>query len=694
MDKAPPEKSSSFAHKDREAWEESNPSAAPPDSPAAVEAKVEGDGTPSVNNVDKIEEEKEEKEEGKEAEESVEANPPEDATPKGDDDAPHSFDKILEDIDNFLSYLAVETETNTSLEVHELSIHRFLDLVQEKVSNYIADVEEGKSRWGQHPDDDSSILQAVARVSKLNASLDGSKWGESSGLLINRVGRIHQQAMALLEDEFRALLEDCKPVNVDNNGDENKDTKQEGDDHVEDGDKSLDYPQDAVSHLNKIAKEMISGGYETECCQVFILMRRNTIDELLSKIGFDGISMDDVQKMHWESLQREITKWVETLKQSVGVYFPSELKLIESVFTGCPDTSAYLFCNLTRSIMIQMLNFAESIAISKRSPEKLFKFLDMYEALRDMDPIINGLFGEDKGHEFVKSELVTARSRLGEATVSIFCDLENSIRSDTAKNVVPGGAIHPLTRYIMNYLELTCEYKDTLEQVFRDHLKIERADSNNRAEFQGDNSAQYQDPNEAEKSQFSLQIAKVMDLLDSYLEKKAKLYKDISLSSIFMMNNGRYILQKVKGSPQINELMGDQWRRKKSSDLRQCHKNYQRETWNKVLGCLRDDHGLTVNGKVMKPELKERFKNFNAMFDEIHKTQSSWVVCDEQLQSELRVSISAVVIPAYRSFLGRFAQTLTPGRQSEKYIKYQSDDLETLIDELFDGNPAMTGKRK
>lgn len=76
--------------------------------------------------------------------------------------------------------------------------------------------------------------------------------------------------------------------------------------------------------------------------------------------------------------------------------------------------------------------------------------------------------------------------------VSTFCDWENLIQFDTAKTAVPGRAIH-LTRYIINYLELTCQNKEMLKQVFRDHLKIERADSNdNRSEcWLGDGSVQY-----------------------------------------------------------------------------------------------------------------------------------------------------------------------------------------------------------
>ncbi|KAI4375398.1 hypothetical protein MLD38_013272 [Melastoma candidum] len=287
-----------------------------------------------------------------------------------------------------------------------------------------------------------------------------------------------------------------------------------------------------------------------------------------------------------------------------------------------------------------------------------------------------------------------ARSRIGEAVLCMFGDLENSIKSDTSKNIMPGGAVHPLNRYTMNYLELACEYKDTLEHIFKEHLKIERADSNHRPGHPGEEASHPPQNNnghgQQDQSPFSAQLMRVMELLESNLKSKSKLYRDIPLCSIFMMNNGRYILQKVKGSKGINESVGDVWTRKKSADLRQYHQNYKRETWGKVLGCFKDE-GLTVNGKVMKPELKERFKSFNALFDEIHRTQSQWVVSDEQMQSELRVSISAVVIPAYRSFLGRFSQVFTAGRQTEKYVKYQPEDLENYIDELFDGG---TGKKK
>jgi exocyst complex protein 7 len=673
-----------------------------------LEAKEDAE---AIRDADKEQEEKREEEDKDKVEEiKIEESLP-DQSDKAVDQSPdlhYDLEKASEDIDRFLSSLTKENNGDVPGEISEL-VEKYLDLVEEQVSG------EGRAKWSLVPEEDSFFLEALDRISKLTKSLrevksekeeeeekDQEKEKESRASLINRIGGIQQKAMSYLEEEFRILLEESRTnessdpaIAGDSKG--KQDYQQPESDSA--GLDAVDFPgysDDVVSNLNKIAKEMISGGYESECCQIYMMTRRHALEESLQKLGFEKHSLDDVQKMHWDSLEGEIATWIKTFKQCATVYFPGEKTLADSVFSDYfHSISAGLFSNLTRGILIQLLNFVEGIAMSKRSAEKLFKFLDIYETLRDTVPSMDCLFHDECVNE-LKAETNTARCRLGEAAIFIFCDLENSIKSDTAKTPVPGGAVHPLTRYTMNYLKYVCEYKDTLEQVFNEHSKIERVDSTNRQRFEEGSETQSYNNNDNDENQspFSVQLMRVMDLLDCNLEVKAKLYKDVALSNIFMMNNGRYILQKIKGSAEIHAVMGDTWCRKRSSDLRQYHKNYQRETWNKLLGCLNHE-GLSNNhGKMIKPVLKERFKSFNQMFDEIHKTQSTWVVSDEQLQSELRVSISSVVIPAYRSFLGRFAQVLDPGRQTEKYIKFQPDDIENYIDELFDGNPTSTARRK
>ncbi|KAL5719502.1 hypothetical protein ACHQM5_012268 [Ranunculus cassubicifolius] len=565
--------------------------------------------------------------------------------------------KLSEDVENFLSSLNSNDKTSP-LEIPE-SVERFAKLVQVEIVKCVSG-DVSSLKLFDKTDEEPSILDIIEKISKLKTMLADEKE------IVNLTSSILQRAMSFLGEEFRNIL-DAAPSRASNSGDSSSNTSDE--------DRFPGFSDETVSNMKKIVSAMIASGHEKECRQIYNLLRGNVFEDSISKIGYQKIGIDDVQDMQWETLESEIASWIKVMKQAMNVYFPAERKLCENIF-GEENNAAGIFHSITRNVALQLLNFAESVAMTKRSAEKLFKFLDTYETVRDVIPKINELFSDDTSDE-IKKETQSARSRLGEAACLIFCDLENSIKNDSGKTPVPGGAVHPLTRYTMNYIKYAGEYKDSLEQVFLDNMK--QSDESNQTE-------------EGRPSPFAEQLMTVMDLLDSNLEGKSKLYKDHSLSYIFLMNNGRYIMQKIKESGDIYQLLGNTWSRKRSYDLRLYHKNYQRETWSKVLGCLNHE-GIQVKGKVQKPVLKERFKNFNAMFEEIHKTQSTWIVSDNQLQSELQVSITAVVVPAYRAFLGRFEQHLDPGRETEKYIKFGWEDIETAIDDLFNGNQSFAARK-
>ncbi|KAI0491666.1 hypothetical protein KFK09_025926 [Dendrobium nobile] len=676
------------------------------------------------NKVEKDDNEEREEKEDSPANEKQD-NSDETATTAGEIPEHYDLLSLSDDIDQFLAILHNSPETIP--EIPDIAISRFGALLEKEIAKY----ECGGDRWSSSDSHEvASFLDSVDRASKLSAALSEFSGSEPQYYqAMNEIGAVVHHAMAFLEDEFHSLLvyesssKSRKPPSDSTSG-ASKPKRRPSFSLVHEPDRfvlqpnisdhsatpdspsaDLTSPQpdrQSTTRLRHIANAMITSGYETECCQVYTIARRNAMDASLSDNGFDKISIDDILRMPWETLESEIASWTKAFRHAITISIPRERELCESVFDGPhrPIVDA-IIRSLARSLLIQLLTFAEAVSMVKRSAEKLFKVLDMYEALRDMIPKLDEIFDSHAVDDDIKMDLSSVRTRLGEAAVFIFCDLEISIKSDTAKAPVPGGAVHPLTRYVLNYLKYACEYKNTLEQVFKDHRKVDRPMSTSSSSYSNDgdgddNSAR--DINRCAGSSgqsplFASQVVQVMDLLNANLESKAKLYKDLALSNIFMMNNGRYIVQKIKGSAEIKELLGETWCRKKSSDLRKYHKNYQRETWSKVLGCFKDE-GLQVKGSVLKPVLKERFKSFNSMFEEIHKTQSGWLVSDEQLQSELRVSVSAVVVPAYRSFLGRFSQYLDPGRQTEKYIKFGPDDLETYIEDLFDGNPTSMLKKK
>ncbi|KAB2635750.1 E3 ubiquitin-protein ligase RGLG2-like [Pyrus ussuriensis x Pyrus communis] len=118
-----------------------------------------------------------------------------------------------------------------------------------------------------------------------------------------------------------------------------------------------------------------------------------------------------------------------------------------TLFSSAADLS---FMEVCRGSTIQILNFADAVAIGSRSPERLLKILDVFETLRDLMPEFESVFS-DQYCLFLQNEAITIWKRLGEAIRGIFMELENLI---------------------------TCRSRQTLQQV-TDALRKEGLESSN-----------------------------------------------------------------------------------------------------------------------------------------------------------------------------------------------------------------------
>lgn len=544
--------------------------------------------------------------------------------------------------------------------------------------------------WTDDPDEAYPYLNAIDSI---QAFIENPPSGVDPAAL-DRTQNALQLAMLRLEEELRNLMEkygdsidpDLLQEMTYGNGDEDKE-KPDPPEFLQEGKgfKSMTIdllPQEIVTDLFEIASRMVGSGYQTECTQVFVCSRKAVLEESLQKLGFERLTIEDVQRMPWDFLESEIFKWIRIMKLTIGVLFQSEKYLCENVFKRQISLVDATFYELAKGPMTQLLNFAEAVAIGRRAPEKLFKILDMYEALKDLLPPIEGLFvGESSASLRVEANAILMR--LGEAARGTFTEFENAVQRETSRNPVPGGAVHPLTRYVMNYIRFFSEYTETLNQLLKDR-KVEQSGSfNSRSEA-------------ANRGPLSMVTLSLLELLEKNLEAKSKLYKDPALTIIFLMNNLHYIVQKSK-DVEVRKLVGDDWIKRHSGKLHQYHMDYRRTAWTKVLAFLRDE-GISVSGGSVSGTtrnlLKERFKNFNTAFDETVKAQSSWIVSDSQLCAELQISVADLILPAYRNFLGRFQSHLDVVKNRERYVKYTAEEVEDHINALFEGSSGSMNRRR
>ncbi|KAJ6825730.1 exocyst complex component EXO70B1 [Iris pallida] len=430
---------------------------------------------------------------------------------------------------------------------------------------------------------------------------------------------------------------------------------------------------DAVDELREIADRMIAAEYHRELCQVYSSVRRETLDECLSVLGIDRMSIEEVQKIEWRNLDDKMRKWTQAVRIVVRVLLSGERRLCETIFALSEELVRECFIESSKGCVMHLLNFGDAIAIGRRSSEKLFRILDMYDALSEVMPELKDLFQSD----FIVSEAEDIMVRLGEAVGGTINEFGNAVQNETSRKVLLSGEIHPLTRYVMNYVKLLVEYSGSLESLLDDR------------DFVGDDGA---DCGESRTS-LGCRLRLLISYLESNLEEKAKLYEDAALQFIFLMNNMLYIIQKVKGSD-LGKFLGENWVRKRRGQIRQYHNRYLRASWTRALSFLKDDGmsgvwSLSIGG-VSKVNVKDRFKSFNLAFEEIYKTQTMWKVSDPQLREELRLSMSENIIPAYRSFLGRYGSHLDTVRNAGKYIKYTPEDLESHLSELFEGTTGLS----
>lgn len=581
-------------------------------------------------------------------------------------------------------------------------IEQQLDKIQDKVMSW--ENNQSIMIWDCGPEEAYDYIKSVDEARRLIEVLENrssSNSSEDDAASLRRAHDILQTAMARLEEEFRHLLvqnrQPFEPEHMSFRSTEDDIIEagsviSSGDDSLEDvvqrdsmGRTSEDYivelvNQDVVQDLKSIANLMFDSSYGRECSQVFINVQKDALDDCLFILEVEKLSIEDVLKMEWNALNSKIRRWIRVMKVFVRVYLASEKLLTDQIFGELGSVSSVCFAESSKAAMLQLLNFSEAIAIGPHQPEKLIRILDMYEVLEDLMPDIMSSYCDEAG-SCVRTECQDVLQRLGECAKATFLEFENAVASNVSNNAFPGGGVHPLTRYVMNYIKALMDYSKTLNTVFKDR---DSEDSGLGSASPGMSPVREdEDSGRAASgtSAMAVRFQSLITILETNLDGKSKLYKEESLQHLFLMNNIHYMAEKVKGS-ELRTVLGDDWIRKHNWKFQQHAMNYERATWSSILALLRDEgfQNPGSNSSVSRI-FKERLQSFYLAFEEVYKNQTGWSIPDPQLRDDLRISTSLKVIQAYRTYVGRHTNHI-----SEKHIKYTADDLEDYLLDLFEGS--------
>ncbi|KAM8837986.1 exocyst complex component 7 isoform 5-T5 [Spinachia spinachia] len=282
--------------------------------------------------------------------------------------------------------------------------------------------------------------------------------------------------------------------------------------------------------------------------------------------------------------------------------------------------------------------------------------------------------------------LITSMETIGAKALEEFAD---SIKNDPDKeyNMPKDGTVHELTSNAILFLQQLLDFHETAgamlaSQVLGDTYNIPldpRETSSSASSY----------TSEFNKRLLSTYICKVLGNLQLNLLSKSKVYEDSALSAIFLHNNYNYILKSLEKSELIQLVTVTQKRAENSyRELIEQQIQIYQHSWVKVT-----EHLTNRNMPVFQPGtklkdkerqvIKDRFKGFNEGLEELCKIQKGWAIPDKEQRDFIRQAQRRVVSEAYRAFLHRCAN-ISFTKNPEKYHKYRPEEVEEMIEKLFD----------
>lgn len=439
--------------------------------------------------------------------------------------------------------------------------------------------------------------------------------------------------------------------------------------------------QNKIGHLRSIARKMDAKGHLDKLIHVYVTERKSFMHAHFRKLWDEKSGICDVRRLEWGVLEAKIMRWIRAVHCCLRGILPVEKQLSNHVFRGIGDNAMGEFCfvAIVTDYVAELLDFADALSCCRQSPERLPKILVLYERFSCFRSDINSVF-ESEAAQTIRVRTDCTLSRLGEVVSVTLSDFEDTLLRELCNYPIPGGAIHTSTKYVMGYVtSLVSDCKETLMEL------ITFKPSTN----MGDLMISDLDVKDLERrTPLAAHFLWIIIVLHLNLERRSKCYKDSLLANLFMMNNVHYIVQQIRASAALTEMIGDKYINKLTENVQDSMTHYVSGTWDGLVYCLRHE-GLngswvfTIGSGVSKKVLKERFKNFNTLFKEIHRMQMMWEVPDLELRMKLHRSILDKLIPPYRNFLGKFRSLIDRGRQPEKYIMYSAEQLEAKVLGLF-----------
>ncbi|WOL13838.1 hypothetical protein Cni_G22618 [Canna indica] len=441
-----------------------------------------------------------------------------------------------------------------------------------------------------------------------------------------------------------------------------------------------------IEALRRISKTLSANDCVDIAIDIYIKVRYRRAAKALMRLNPDYLrtyAPGEMDATEWAEVEAAITLWIRHLELAVRTLFSAEKKLCRDVLGGLMGGAVWpeCFAKIADRIMAVFFRFGEGVARSSKVPQKLFKLLEMFDALDRIRPEVESIFDGDSGSD-IRARFRELQKLVVHAAAKAFWEFGLRIEGlQDGASPPADGSVPKIVRHAVHYLKclMAAGYAGPMGQV----LRTERTWI---AELPARTPINAVDDKELLRDA----VLNIFEALQRNIEAKRARYskKDRALPHVMATNAYWYMYIRTRGT-ELAKLVGEDTMKathKKAAE--QAAFAYQEAAWGpllKLLGKEGEEEEADIGAEAVRTRMEEFMRGFD---DNLRKHKSVYCFRDAVLREQIREAVAKVVVPAYAGFLHANAASI----HGRTFLP--PDSIRGLIRQVFDAGREEEGRRE
>ncbi|XP_051203158.1 exocyst complex component EXO70I-like [Lolium perenne] len=445
---------------------------------------------------------------------------------------------------------------------------------------------------------------------------------------------------------------------------------------------------DEVDAAARMAKTLAGNDCLDICVDIYVKARYRRAAKAMMRLDpayLKVYTAEAIDGMEWEALESAMALWSPHFHVAIASVLTAERRLCARVLAHLPPTVwPECFAKIAARIVAAFFRFADGVAAAAREPQRLFKLLDMVDAVGRERGRLDALFsGESATLVAIRERTREVERALARAAAAVF--YEFGLRVET--HYIAGAdavQVPKIVRYAVNYLK--CLASDDYRGLMDTALRAERergGDGND-----GDEAVAERGGSSAALAEA---VSNVLEALQRHVEAARRVCADAATAHVMAMNAYWYIYMRARGT-ELAKLIGEEaMKRRYKAAAEEAAWEYQDVAWNPIVRRLGGS-----GGKTWPPEeAREKAGAFaGALEERVRKHGAEYKIPDGDLRAQIRVAVTKSVRGAYAGFM-KANESAVAGRRRE-FLPV--DVIESMVgrvfDEMGDGEVGSVGRTR